>query len=515
MKKILFIIPVLFAVAVSLCSCEENPLPSENKTEVKGISVQTTSIPSLFVGDTQEIKFTLNPSNANTAYLKWISTDAKKATVSGGFVTGVSEGDTEIRIYLMDSVDDRVANIVDTLAKIPVHVDNVLASEVAIYTKKDENVKTLSVYKNKVTETISFGVRPGNATVKTATWTTADKAKAMFQLTAKDKDGKPLKDKAGKDSTYLVSTVDASSVIIKALDPGTVVITAKAKDGTNKTASFTLTVENVDDLNVWASDAAGSQAIIGGDNPDIKAENGHFLSYSKGVVSWDENTTGAPRTDTLVIPATTSQIVVTQLEAKDFVGNWDFYTKVFASNTNLGISAGVQHLTLSIAAKEGSTASDGSKNITNNLAVTGLCSTYVAEAVADIDYDSQTLRFGIFFNGKKAQEVNTGKTGYGYLALLPEYGTGWGSYNFAPFPFNSGANAAWLWFVMDDVNNFHYGQNNWYKMDGKDVLGLSFCACSKESPAASDFAQAVNSTKYDVIHQCNPVVDPGFTLKRK
>ena len=245
MKKILFIIPVLFAVAVSLCSCEENPLPSENKTEVKSISVQTTSIPSLFVGDTQEIKFTLNPSNANTAYLKWISTDAKKATVSGGFVTGVSEGDTEIRIYLMDSVDERVANIVDTLAKIPVHVDNVLASEVAIYTKKDENVKTLSVYKNKVTETISFGVRPGNATVKTATWTTADKAKAMFQLTAKDKEGKPLKDKAGKDSTYLVSTVDASSVIIKALDPGTVVITAKAKDGTNKSASFTLTVENV------------------------------------------------------------------------------------------------------------------------------------------------------------------------------------------------------------------------------------------------------------------------------
>ena len=99
--------------------------------------------------------------------------------------------------------------------------------------------------------------------------------------------------------------------------------------------------------------------------------------------------------------------------------------------------------------------------------------------------------------------------------MLPELGNGWTSYNFCPFPFNGGTNYGWLWFTVDDLSNMHYGKADWRKMDGKDVLGMSFCACKSATPTAADFA-SVNTTSYDVIHQCNvnTADNPGFLLVR-
>ena len=66
-----------------------------------------------------------------------------------------------------------------------------------------------------------------------------------------------------------------------------------------------------------------------------------------------------------------------------------------------------------------------------------------------------------------------------------------------------------------DFTTSHYGRQNWYKCDGKDVLGLSFCACKSATPTVADF-QAANATTYDVIYQCNvnTADNPGFELKR-
>ena len=60
---------------------------------------------------------------------------------------------------------------------------------------------------------------------------------------------------------------------------------------------------------------------------------------------------------------------------------------------------------------------------------------------------------------------------------------------------------------------------DWQKFDGKDILGLAFCACKSATPSAGDYA-SVNASSgtsgYDVIYQCNTngANDPGFILSR-
>jgi hypothetical protein len=260
----------------------------------------------------------------------------------------------------------------------------------------------------------------------------------------------------------------------------------------------------------WVADEAGSfDWTTTGVTSDAE-----WLTFADNKLSWAANTTGKVR-EGKAKDANGNEYTITQIGPNEFAGAWTFNAKVFAPNANLGRAAGTYDVNLTISVQEGTTASEGEKSITNNLAVTGLINTYVAEAVADIDYENKTWRFGFFFNGKKAQAVSTGNPSFGYVTMLPELGVGWGTYNFCPVPFNNSTNYGWLWFVVDDLETMHYGPNDWYKMDGKDLLGISFCACSKEEPAATDYAQDVNAGKYDVIFQCNPTTDPGFLLKKK
>ena len=192
---------------------------------------------------------------------------------------------------------------------------------------------------------------------------------------------------------------------------------------------------------------------------------------------------------------------------------------MFGRNATLGRGTdGSFDVNLTIAVNnEGTTATEGTESLTNNLTITGFINSYVAEAFVGIDYEAKTYRFGIFFNGKKAQSASTGKAEYPYVTLLPELGSGYSNYNFSPIPFNGSTNYGWLWFVTEDLETMHYGQADWYQMDDKDILGLSFVACKAENPIASDYALP-NSSKggsYDVIFQCNPTTNAsGFLLKK-
>ena len=103
------------------------------------------------------------------------------------------------------------------------------------------------------------------------------------------------------------------------------------------------------------------------------------------------------------------------------------------------------------------------------------------------------------------------------MTLLPELGNAWTSYNFCPVPFNGGTNKGWLWFVPNSLTSMHYGREDWQKCDGKDILGLAFCACKSANPSASDYATVNTNSGYDVIWQCNTDTkdDPGFILTKK
>ena len=263
----------------------------------------------------------------------------------------------------------------------------------------------------------------------------------------------------------------------------------------------------------WTADTAGSAAHEGGSG----SVSSGWLSYADGTVSWTANDTGRPRSASLELPDG-STYELSQLEVKDFAGTWSFTGKTFAPNTNLGISASnsfTKDLTFTV--KSGQTAQYSGVSVTNNLAVSGLINTYVAEAAVIIEYDSRTLRLGFFFDGENAQAVNTGKSGYGYMTLLPELGNAWTSYNFCPVPFNGGTNKGWLWFVPNSLTSMHYGREDWQKCDGKDILGLAFCACKSANPSASDYATVNTNSGYDVIWQCNTDTkdDPGFILTKK
>ena len=481
MKKILYSILIGAAAVFALSACSEKE-PETASADVKGISFNAPSV-QLFVGEVKETAITVTPSGANTAQLSFVSSDPSVVTTTGRYITGVKAGTAKVTVTASKDGGETVT--ASTVLNVVVKNHSV--------TGVTPSVPSVELFKNKTTE-ISATVAPDNATIKDLTFSTSDANVVAFE-------------KVSGEDKVVVASITGTKATVKGIAPGTATITIASVEDPSKTATVAVTVENVDDIDMWASDEAGSIAIVGGDQADIAASGDNFLSYSKstGKVSWTANNTGKVRSAELSL-SSGSKIKVTQIGPKEFVGSWNFLTKIFAPNTALGYSGNTDPLnqTLTITEKAGTTASDGSKNVTNNLAVAGLINTYIAEAVVDIDYSAKTYRFGLFFNGNKAQAVNTGKTGYDYIVMLPEYGTGWGSYNFAPVPFNNGTNYGWLWFVVDDIDSMHYGIQDWYKMDGKDVLGISFCAVSKAEPTSSDYAQAINTNKYDVIHQCNP-----------
>ena len=474
MKKLfVFAIAAIFVLfAVSSCQKEDK---IANVVKAEGISISPASL-TLQHHAFAELTAVLVPDNATSKAVTWATKDKNIATVtSQGLVEGKNVGTTTITATTSDG---------KFTAECPVTVTAVPVESVSLNKDSVELVEDEAI-------TLVATVSPGTASNQAVTWTT-------------DKPDIAIVDATGK---------------VTAKSKGQANITATTVDG-GKTATCVVNVkvrvpDHVEVVEIWKKDVAGYRAILGDETDKTEA----FLTYSAKdkVVTWEANTTGKPRTATIEF-TNGSKLTVTQVEVKDFAGSWTITTKLFASNKNLGFTANsnAQVIPLTIGTTtQGTTANDGSKDITNNLTVAGLVKTYVAEAYAEVDYDAKSYRFGIFFNGNKAQAVNTGKAGYDYLVMLPELGSGWTSYNFCPFPFNGGTNYGWLWFTVDDLSNMHYGKADWRKMDGKDVLGMSFCACKSATPTAADFA-SVNSTSYDVIHQCNvnTADNPGFLLVR-
>ncbi len=462
MKKFISIVAIAAASLLAVVSCEKEKVTI---IESDGITVSPTTL-TLTVGEVGELSAVIAPENATSNLVTWSSSDKKIASVSQfGRVSAVGVGTAVI-----------TAKNGKSTATCKVTVNPVKVTGVTV------SPATAEVYDFSEL-TLTANVQPANATDKTVTWESSDK-----NLATVNKDG-----------------------VVSTLAPGKVTITATTNDGGFK-ASAQITIKKSDNLNIWVNDNEGKAEIEGG-SKDVTKD---FLKYSNGNVTWDKNTTGKIRIATMLFENGKS-ITVTQIGPEDFAGTWSFTGKTFAPNAKLGVTAGNNtKKSITIAAKEGQTANDGSKDITNNITITGLINTYVAEGVVDIDYVKKVFRIGIFFDGEKAQKVDTGKSGFDYITLLPELGNGWGSYNFCPVPFNGGTNKGWLWLTTESFSKMHYGKDDWLKCDGKDILGLAFCACKSATPKASDYASVNAAGGYDVIWQCNTggKDNPGFALER-
>lgn len=156
---------------------------------------------TLKAGASYQLKTVITPSYAYNKKLTFKSSNTKVATVtSKGKITAKAYGKATITVTARDGSKKK--------AKIVITVPAVKVSKVTITNKPS----ALTVGETFV---LGTAVTPSNATNKTLAYTS---------------------------SNTTVATIDAAGKIV-AKAAGTTVITAKAKDGSNKAASFTLTVK--------------------------------------------------------------------------------------------------------------------------------------------------------------------------------------------------------------------------------------------------------------------------------
>ncbi len=168
--------------------------------QATGISLNKTTLNFSALNTTQTLTATVSPSNAANNTLTWASSNTDVATVSsGGVVTAKGNGTATITAKTTDG-SNKSATCTVTVT--------VQATGVTL------NKTTLNFSALNTTQTLTATVSPDNAANKTLTWAS---------------------------SNTDVATVSSSGVVT-ATGYGTATITAKTTDGSNKSATCTVTV---------------------------------------------------------------------------------------------------------------------------------------------------------------------------------------------------------------------------------------------------------------------------------
>ena len=463
-----------------LSSCKDD---EASFTASSGVSMSQTAL-TMLTGDVTELKATVSPEDATSKYMKWTSSNSKIASVDNfGKVAALTVGTTTITVTTVAGKYTATCNV--TVNPRPAESVSLDQTAVSLY---EEDVVTLVP-----------SVLPATATDKTVTWSSSDTD---------------------------VATVDASGKVTGKTE-GTATITVTTKSG-SKTAKCVVTVKvriptEVETVDLWKNDNAGYRAILGG----AEAKNGNWLKYADGVVRWQANTTGAPRTETMEF-STGSKITVTQLAPADFKGNYSLKSKIFSSNTSF-IAAGSPGTNGNIVIGNpilGETLKDvDGKTYTNQLGVKGLYYTAVMDATVDIDYQAHTARIGMFLDARNnAQAVSNGVSGYNYACFLPGMGTGsgttWASpWNFVQPELGESQDYTWLWFdISSDFFTFTYDPNVKMQALNTDLATTSSQICAitvAVSKSANVDAENVR-TSWDVVYQGNKFTDfSGIVFTRK
>ena len=257
---------------------------------VTGVSLNESS-KTIKIGETLTLIQTVTPQNATNKNIIWASSNENVATVVGGKVTAISEGETTITVITVDG--NKKATCAVKVEKNVINAERV---------ELDKENLTLKI---NTTQLLTATVFPENATDKEVTWTTlnAEIAKvsetgyvtgvkagiATITVTTKDggftdtckvtvteenirvnkvslnEENKKIKkgetftlvetiepsNATNKNVTWTSSNEDVATVlggVVTAFKPGTTTITVKTADG-NKTATCIITVEN-DVINV-------------------------------------------------------------------------------------------------------------------------------------------------------------------------------------------------------------------------------------------------------------------------
>ena len=454
MKKLFSVLGAALAIACCLYSCKvEEPFQ-----ETTGVSLNTSTV-SIFPGDVVALDAAISPSNATSTLTNWTSSDAKVAAVDmWGRVTGVAPGSCVITAKTASGGFTATCNVT---------VKPIAETSISI------NPSELTVYYDE-TETVTVVFVPDNASYKTVTWKSADNTIATIDETGK----------------------------VKGVGLGSTTITATSKNGKTATCNVTVAARmptEAETLDLWKTDNAGVRGLYGAKSDEGKtAGDGGWLKFANGAASWTANETGAPRTATLTL-STGSTITVTQLEGKDFTGNWNVQSRLF--NPNSGRTdrpkgtTGADSSPVTISAVSGTVETlDGHENA---FELKGLYGDATMKVAMDIDYDAKTVKMGLFFDRRTTQLAKDGV----YCAYIPELeGSRWGSYNFAPKTFGKdNCNYEWMWCTCENFKTFRclpHVQNIVCGDSTLQLIGISVVIGSTSDPAAL-------GTSYNTIYQAN------------
>lgn len=150
-----FVFPLLCGILVFF-SCGKNTQEAEVK--VSSVSLNDSSV-SLVVGETVQLRASIQPSNATEKDITWASSKQSVATVSNsGLVTAVAEGSATITA----SAGGKSATCSITVSKGVVAVTSVALNETTLELTEGDS------------ETLTATVKPDDATDKTVMWSSSN-----------------------------------------------------------------------------------------------------------------------------------------------------------------------------------------------------------------------------------------------------------------------------------------------------------------------------------------------------
>ena len=274
---------------------------------------------------------------------------------------------------------------------------------------------------------------------------------------------------------------------------------------------------------IWVNDNEQDVATVSGTG-DTDTD---WLTVAGGKIHAKANETGAPRTGTITVDGVPYEI--TQVEAKDFKGNYTFTTKVFAYANKFKPAADPSSWDVTFTEPRKAvtlTDADGKTKHTNNIGIKGLCHDAIMDACIEIDYAQRTAKLGLFFDARDGEGQLVSALNK-YVAFVPELCTrsaaAWG----APYMFSEtelgDPDYAWAWYAVSaDMktisyvnrvnNNVEFSTVSQYNSKTNYICGITIVT----SPTNVFDHSTVNPNAGMInIYQVNAKGKPGTTFVRK
>lgn len=281
---------------------------------------------------------------------------------------------------------------------------------------------------------------------------------------------------------------------------------------------------------IWVNDNEQDVATVSGTG-DTDTD---WLTVAGGKIHAKANETGAPRTGTITVDGVPYEI--TQVDAKDFKGNYTFTTKVFAYANRFKPAADPSSWDVTFTEPRKAvtlTDADGKTKHTNNIGIKGLCHDAIMDACIEIDYAQRTAKLGLFFDARDGEGQLVSALNK-YVAFVPELCTrsaaAWG----APYVFSEtelgDPDYAWAWYTVSaDMktisyvnrvnNNVEFSTVSQYNSKINYICGITIVTSptnvfdhSTVNPNAGNFN---NNNGTINIYQVNAKGKPGTTFVRK